>query len=412
MRKPVAVIAAVLAWIYTAAHFAASGVKQPLHNFYGDFLASFPSWRVSVLLGRLDLYRGSLAEYWALKFGGQHPLWHYGPVEHLVTLPLFAFSDLRAAYIAWLIVNYGFVAGILVFAFRGFDSGRPRWVWRSVAAIAILNYSPFYEALTQRDIEIFELLLIFVAYAMTRRGRETASGATIGLAIMTKFLPAVFLPYFLVKRKLRVLGSAAVVVAVIAIATEAVFGWRYSGIVVQLRRGGLINSELDQSLAGMILRLLAWTRSSLPPALLIRGATVLALLGLSWLFLRARNCTTIEDLEWSTLLVAMVLLPPHNEQYYFVFLLFPYLALTARELQPGRPHDTARWWLAISFLLTGAVPLAIISRLIGRSVFSPYLAFGLPFVGAAILATICVRAVLRECRPPHPSTPAPARPLQ
>lgn len=399
MRKTAGVVVVALAWIYTAAHFVMSGIKQPLGNFYGDFLASFPSWRLSVLLGRLDLYKGSLAEEWALKFGGPHPLWHYGPVEHLVTLPLFAFSDLRSAYTAWLIANYAFLIGIVALAFRVFHSGRPTWVWRSVAAIVILNYGPLYEALTQRNIEIFELLLIFAAFALMLRGHQAASGVAIGLAAMTKFLPLIFLPYFLVKRRLRVLASSVIVIVLISIATEAVFGWRYSGIIAQLRRGGMTSSQLDQSLAGMITRLLDWTHSSLSPSILSRGAIVIALLGLCWLVLRARNCAAIDDLEWSTLLVAMVLLPPHNEQYYFVLLLFPYLALLARELRPGvRSHLSRRWWLAISFLLTGTVvPLSILSRLAGTNIFSMYLTLGIPFLGAAILAAICVRAVLAEC---------------
>jgi hypothetical protein len=399
MRKAAGVVAVASAWIYTAAHFYFSGIRQPLANFYGDFLASFPSWRLSVLLGRLDLYNGSLASNWALMFGDKHPLWHYGPVEHLVTLPLFAFSDLRSAYTAWLIANYAFVIAILALAVGVFHSGRTRWVWASVVVIAVLNYGPFYEALTQRTIEIFELLLIFAAYALLLHGRSTASGIAIGLAAMTKFLPLIFLPYFVVKRRFRELASSLIVIALIAIATEAVFGWRDSGIIVQLRRGGSIKSQLDQSLAGMILRLLVWTRSSLSTAMVSRGAIVIALIALSWLFLRARNCATIADLEWSTLIVSMVLLPPHNQQYYFVLLLFPYLALAARELRPAvRPHRARRWWLAISFILTGTVvPLSLISRLAGTNIFSMYLALGIPFVGAAILAAICIRAVLAEC---------------
>jgi hypothetical protein len=402
MRKTAGLLVIALAWIYTAAHFTMSGVRQPLGNFYGDFLASFPSWRLSVLLGRLDLYQGSLAAKWAVAFGG-HPLWHYGPVEHLVTLPLFAFSDLRSAYTAWLIINYAFLAGILALAFRVFHSGRSKWMWRSIVVIAVLNYGPLYEALTQRTIEIFELLAIFAAYALLLRRRSAASGIAIGVAAMTKFLPLIFLPYFVVKRRFRELAGSLIVIAVIAIATEAVFGWRYSGIVVQLQRGGLIHSELDQSLSGMVRRLLVWTRSPISPAMLSLGAIVLALAGLSWLFLRTRNCAAIEDLEWSTLIVAMVLLPPHNEQYYFVLLLFPYLALLARELrQPVHPRRARRWWLAISFLLTGTlVPLSILSRLSATNIFSMYLTLGIPFIGAAILAAICVRAVLAECSGTH-----------
>jgi len=202
----------------------------------------------------------------------------------------------------------------------------------------------------------------------------------------------------MVKRSYRTLASSAIVIALIAIATEAVFGWRYSGIVVQLRRGGAIRSELDQSLAGMSLRMLVWTRSSLSPAMVSRSAILIALIALSWLFLRTRNCTTIADLEWSTLIVAMVLLPPHNQQYYFLMLLFPYLALAARELRPAvRSHRARRWWLAISFVLTGiVVPLSVLSTLAGTNVFSAYLSLGVPFIGATILAAICVHAVVTE----------------
>jgi hypothetical protein len=403
MRKAAVAFGLTCAWLYTAAHLLLTGVKQPIANFYGDFLASFPSWRVSVLLGRLDLYRGSLAEAWATRFGGPLPLWHYGPVEHLVTLPLFAFSNLRSAYLAWLFVNYAFLIAILVLAFRVFDSGRSTWVWRSIVTFAIFNYGPMYEALTQRTIEIFELLLIFAAFALVLRRRETTSGIVIGVAVMTKFLPLIFVPYFVVKGRVRALASSMVIVVLIAIATEAVLGWRYSGILVQLRGGGLIYSALDQSLAGMILRLLVWTRSSIPPAILIRGVIIVALAGASWLFVRVRACAGSEDLEWGTLLVAMVLLPPHNEQYYFIFLLFPYLALMAREIRPGAPpRRFTRWWLAVSFFLTASVvPLSILSRLTGRDIFSAYLELGIPFVGAAILAAICVRALLRECAAQH-----------
>jgi len=415
MKRRAAIAVVGLVWIYTAAHFAMTGVRQPAGNFTGDFLASFPSWRLSVLMGRLDMYQGSLAAKWAVRFGDGHPLWHYGPVEHLLTLPLFAFRDLRTAYMAWLIVNYVFLAGILILACSVFQSGRSKWLWRSAAAIVILNYGPLFEALTQRTIEIFELLLIFSAFALFLRGREAASGAAIGFAAMAKFLPLIFLPYFVLKRQMRALFAAVISIAVIAVAAEAVLGWRYSGTIVQLRSGGLIEGDTDQSLAGMIRRILVWTRSPLSPSPLIFGAIILAIAGVAWLFLRTHNAAAVEDLEWSTLIAVMVLLPPHNEQYYFVLLLFPYLALLARELRPfASAHRARRWWLAISFILTGTlVPLTLLQRLTGLKIFSLYLASGIPFIGAAILAAICVHALLaeREATPANSLAPGTAHAL-
>ncbi|PYQ35242.1 MAG: hypothetical protein DMF57_03760 [Acidobacteria bacterium] len=378
LRKTALVVAACAAWIYSAVHFFVSGIRQPLHNFNGDFLASFPSWRLSVLLGRLDLYCGSLAEDWAVAFRSGIPVWHYGPVAHLVTLPLFAFGNLRSAYLAWLVATYAFLLVSLVLAARAFDLRGVRWI----ALLAILNFVPLYEALTQRNIEIFEVALILAAFVLMRAERQSAAGIVIGFAAMTKFLPLIFIPYFAVKRMWNALAASLITVVSIAVAAELVFGWRNSGTVIQLLRGSFLSSALNQSLSGMIIRLLRWTHSSLSVAMLSRVAIVAGLAGLSWIFLKTRRRAGIEDLEWGTLIVAMVLLPPHNEQYYFVMLLFPFLALLARRLYLS--------WLAISFLLVGApVPF----RLLGPGAFSIYLQAGIPFIGAAILAVLCVRAV-------------------
>jgi hypothetical protein len=116
LKKPAAA-SLVLLSIYSAAHFVLSGIRQPLQNFYGDFLAAFPSWRLSVLLGRMDLYRGSLAQKWATMFRPE-PVWQYGPVLHLITLPLFAFHDLHRAYVAWLFATYAFLLAALAIAWR------------------------------------------------------------------------------------------------------------------------------------------------------------------------------------------------------------------------------------------------------------------------------------------------------
>ena len=53
-------------------------------------------------------------------------------------------------------------------------------------------------------------------------------------------------------------------------------------------------------------------------------------------------------------------------------------------------------------ILTGTlVPLSLLGRLTGPNIFSTYMALGIPFCGAAILAAICVRAILAECALPH-----------
>jgi len=380
------VLACALA--YTAVHFYYSGIREPLRNFYGDFLASFPSWRLSVLLGRPDLFNRSLSKKWTYRFGPD-PLWHYGPVEHIVTLPLFAFPDLRSAYRAWLFANYAFLIAIAILAAVLFFSGRQRWIALAICAIVMFNYSPLYVGLTQRVIEIFELLLIFVAFALVRRDHELAAGFVIGVAAMTKFLPLIFLPYFVVKRMWRALAGSLLAIVPIAIATEIVLGWRHSGVVLQLLHP--VRGK-GSGLAGVVYRLIAWTHSSLPANAVSSALIAIGLLGLTWLFFRVRNCPAT-DPEWATLVVAMVMLAPRTEDYYMLLFLFPYLALLERT------RGRRLVWLAVSFLIVGVVmPVSLLSRIAGVNVFRMYLDAGIPFAGAAILSVLCVRALLDECR--------------
>ena len=52
---------------------------------------------------------------------------------------------------------------------RVFDLRGVRWI----ALLGILNFVPLYEAITQRTVEIFELMLILAAFALMRTGRQT-----------------------------------------------------------------------------------------------------------------------------------------------------------------------------------------------------------------------------------------------
>lgn len=379
MRRKILWAAAL---VYSLAHFAFTGLRQPLQNFYGDFLASFPVRKLAVLAGRPDLWSGSLAERWTHMFSWGHPdIWYYGPLEHLIAAPLLAFPSLRSAYVAWLFVNLIFVAVTIVIAAKILDDVL-------VAVVAFLNFNPLYEAITQRTIEIFELLLLFAAYALYRRGRDSACGAAIGAAAMAKFLPIIYLPWLVLKRKWRAVIATTAVIVPIAIATQLVLGWQNNGTLLQAKYGGFINSELDQSLSGAIVRIAGLSHA----AIASRVAIAVALIAFCALMLRLRNREGVEDLEFGLVALAMVLLPPHNQNYYFSFLLLPYAFLYARHR-----HQTWSWrttLLALSFLLVAApVPFSIVQRLTGLDAFSLYLRAAIPFVGATLLAIALVAEI-------------------
>jgi len=368
-------------------HFAITGVRQPLANFYGDFLASFPTWRVASLCGRMDLYVHSLAEDWGW---GPPPIWHYGPVLHLITIPLLAFPTLRSAYVAWLFVNYIFVAVAAIVAIRILGVDRTTVL---VVTLVFCNFNPLYEALTERTIEIFELMLLFVAWSCYRRGRDVGCGVAIGLAAMAKFLPLIFLPWLVLRRRWRALAASLAVIVPIAIAAQLVLGWQHSGTFIQLGGVTFLKSELDQSLSGMVARLISWTHCPLPAPLVGLVAILIALGALMAFMLDARRREGSEDIEFGLLAAAMVLLAPHNEQYYFVFLLLPYVLLYQRYRTGWSPRAAL---LALSFALVAVpIPLSIVQRIAGVDVFSLYLRAGIPFVGAALLVAVVVSETAR-----------------
>lgn len=370
------------ALLYSGLHFATTGIRQGLANFQGDFLASFPAWKVASLCGRLDLYRDSLSSKW-----GPPPIWHYGPVLHLVTLPLFAFPTLRSAYVAWLFVNLVFLAITMAIAARIVDDAR-------VAIIVFLNFNPLYEALTQRTIELFELMLLFTAYALYQRRRDTACGFAIGTAAMTKFLPLIYLPWFVLKRRWRALGAALAVIVPVAVAAQIFLGWQNSGTVKQLREGSFLANATNQSISGMVIRVLRWAHSTLSASTISRVLIVVGLIALSALMVRCRRAGA-DDLEYSLLAAAMVLLPPHNQNYYFVFLLLPYLVLYARDRNRW-PRNA--WLLALSFFLVALpIPLSVVQRITGLDVFRLYLSAGVPFAGAAMLVAVLVTEINTAC---------------
>jgi hypothetical protein len=376
------------ALLYSVLHFAVTGVRQPLANFYGDFLASFPTWRVAWLCGRLDWYFGSLAQRW-----GPPPIWHYGPLLHAITLPLFACSSLRSAYVVWLFVNYLFVAAAAFGAMWVIDDGKPTPATVLLVIVVFCNFNPLYEALTERTIENFELLLLFVAWSFYRRGRDIGCGVAIGIAAMMKFLPLIYLPWLVLRRRGRALAAAIAVIVPVAIITELILGWRNSGTLIQLGGVTFLNSELDQSLSGMVTRLISWTHCPLPAPVAGLVVILIALGVLMAFMLEARRREGSEEVEFGLLAAVMVLLPPHNQEYYFVFLLLPY-ALLYRRYRTGWSPRAAL--LALSFALVAVpVPLSIVQRLIGVDVFSLYLRAGIPFVGAALLVAVLVSETAR-----------------
>ncbi len=396
LKSMLKVAAYALMWSYSIVHFAQIGVIFALQNYYGDFLASFPAYTIVKSIGRLDLFEGSLAEIVV-----PPPRWGYGPGMHIVTLPLLFLPTLREIYQVWLFINYGLLAAASSLLYRIAFAKPPTLMKVSVFAFVFLNYYPLYEGLIQRTIEIFELLLIVAAMTYYAKRRDRVVGCLVGFAAMTKFLPGIFLPYFALKRRWLAFLISLLMVSVVGILSQITLGWQNNDVLTQPVSAHFFYSQLNQSVAGFVLRVLRW----LDETTLVQYGNLISLVAIitlgsafAWIMFRYRRRGNWK-IEWSLLLVAMIMLLPHNQNYYLMFLLVPYAVLIGMVLENYNPSLKDRKLKAVlttPFVLTGwPFPLSIVNLALGLSLADLLLWIAVPVWGVALLVIVLIR-VLRE----------------
>lgn len=397
LRKELVVLSHVAVWAYSAVHFLKTGVLFALQNQSGDFLASFPAYPIVSWINRTDLYFGGIVRQWC-----PYPRWGYGPGMHLVTFPLLFLPSLPDIYRIWLFINYGFIAVGCWLLYRIAFPGPTGPAYVTMFGFLVLNYYPLYEALIQRNIEIFELFLIVGAMTLYARRRDALAGGLVGFAAMTKFLPGIFVPYFVLKGRWRAAWTALVVIGIVAILTQVTLGWEYNRTLVNLRAGGYSESPLNQSVSGPMLRVARWAGLQSYGIPLSRAIIVILVGVLCWVMFRFREVGNWK-IEWSLLVVAMIMLLPHNENHYLTFLLIPYAVLLGM-LREG----LVRGWqskalIAVSFILTGwPIPLSLLDRVFAIRTAELFLRLSVPVWGVGLLVVVLIKTLWETSVPALP----------
>ncbi len=89
--------------------------------------------------------------------------------------------------------------------------------------------------------------------------------------------------------------------------------------------------------------------------------------GLAW-YLWRRRASDEWQIEWALLVVAAIMLPPHNQNYYLTLLLIPYLVLLGKLFAAPRLNRWRASLLGLSWFLTGwPLPLSVVERAVGTS---------------------------------------------
>ena len=407
--------------VWTVYTFYHNGIKKPIKECLspqgnekrtGDFWSTFPPPFV-------DSYNPALRSKTIVIDWYGRTLWGYGPVQHFATVGLTFFRDIRLVGLVWLFINYLILGASLALIFSALQDRIPRAPLTYIILAVWLNFWPLFRALEENVIEVFELFLIILSLNALMKGKEIVSGTAMGIAAMTKFLPVIFLPYFLVKKRFRAFLAMALTLIVIALFTQVSLGWEKSEMLQRFVKE-IKEDRYDytywrsQTIASAIERLCSasdystakiYNPSVKRPALarrLVKSAVALVGIPIFLLLFRGRDRKDIYPLEFALLSLSMILLVTHGEHYYPIFALIGYSTLGAY-LYTKRD----------AFLITlGAISYALSSillqlrefdmflkpdlNLINREIFFHFLSF--PTYGGIVLLGILMRVYAKGSR--------------
>ena len=332
----------------------------------GDFLGVFPAPTPAKWTGRINdsffVDSGSHLHYLSDLIS-----WGHGPLFHLFTLPLFAFKDVATAYefLIWPTLGFYIVSWLVLSRFCLSDDSK--WYMFPAITLISLNFSPAYEALAQRNPEILELLLISIALLLFSQERERLSGVLVGITAGIKFLPGILVLQFLVTKRRNAIQGSLVTLALIAVVTQIALGWQNSTTLKYFFTDKdpdfgttWYEHSLNSAVSGVVLRALSTSDAKQLAALLVTLVIALALCVWLWRTRLSSDWT----LHWAILMIASVMLLPHNQPYYLC-LLIPSYAIALRRLSIGAPKwQWALFWA--SYLTVGwGIPMSVAQRLPG-----------------------------------------------
>lgn len=123
----------------------------------------------------------------------------YGPVFALYDLALRPLRDVPAMRVMF-VLNHLLLAATFVMMIATFVPAPRSRRELILAAFAWVNFFPLVQLIRQNNVEITELALLMGCFLCLKRRRDVAAGGLLGLAIGTKLIPLLLLPYFVWRR--------------------------------------------------------------------------------------------------------------------------------------------------------------------------------------------------------------------
>ncbi|MBV9451749.1 MAG: DUF2029 domain-containing protein [Streptosporangiaceae bacterium] len=330
----------------------------------GGYLAAIATHPASAMLKGFDLgvylEGGQLARHSPATLYSWYQPGHpgiqftYTPFAAMVFAAL-SFVSLRALEDAGVVVSIAALVATLWMAFRELgvaERGRRAGAVLLLAGVC-LWLEPVQRALYLGQVEL--VLMALIVWDMCQPAeRRPWKGAGVGLAAAIKLVPLIFIAYLVITRRLR---AAAVALAVFVVTIVAGFAalphssvqWWLHANFLQASRTGFVGVISNQSLRGMLTRLIGSVASGQPPWIV--AGVVAGVAGLAAAMLLHRRGLVFEGLM--TCALTALLISPISWDHHWVWVA-PFLAVLAMAGVRARDRLARTAWFG------GAVALAVV----------------------------------------------------
>jgi hypothetical protein len=299
-----------------------------------------------------------------------------------------------------------------------FGAHRPRLAIFVLAAW-LANHMSIEAFSNTAHLEVLELTLISVGLLFAVRRQLFAAGASLGLAISTKVLPGLFLPYFAITRQWRMFVAASIFAGVpflLVCWLQGITPWY--GLYSLIYQGGNLTkleySEYEYTPRAEIARMLAGPGGVVTPeqAQLAIGLhwaiAITTMLLAAWVLSRSRIGPSTYGLMFGLVGAVILVVAPSAHAPYYIFLLPGCTAILADLVRRPMSVLTAYLWVALvaAYTFTGFdQPFFVAQRLFGFGIIVPqnWLAWHLPSLGLLLtLTSLSVLLLARKASPLRP----------
>ncbi|MEI7998926.1 MAG: glycosyltransferase family 87 protein [Candidatus Omnitrophota bacterium] len=251
------------------------------------------------------------------------------------------------------------------------------------------------------QVNVLMCFLVVAGLFFVSRNKDMMAGALFAAAILIKYTPAIFLPYFLVNKKPKVVLWTIAFVAIFLALPSVMVGVSKEVSYLSSWLPSIIGTSLDtqsyldhknQSLFSMILRFFSVTKYNVHILSLSFHQALLVGYGLALLlylvaFIPTKRGLRNSVIDYALLIICTALFNPNGWLFNFVSLLLPYMLLICYAFMA----KTKDRYVLLSLIAAFVVPNLMCKDFVGKNLETFGQVYSFTTIGALILFAALIK---------------------